>query len=166
MFLVKAPGRPALPPTPQPRHPHLLPSSHAGTTCTTSGQIIRLTLKYLVVGPSRTRRSSTFNGTLLAWNHQRSHAHAHAQAGLALAPKLADVDDAYVRAESGDLAIDLHGLADANGEQDSVQRRLGLRKEDGVDVILKLYTKCNRESSSFCVSYLHHKKSTYVIESD
>jgi hypothetical protein len=33
-------------------------------------------------------------------------------------------------------------------------------------VILKLYTKCNRESSSFCMSYLHHKKSTYVIESD
>ena len=33
-------------------------------------------------------------------------------------------------------------------------------------VILKLYTKNNKESSSFCVSYLHHKKSTYVIESD
>jgi hypothetical protein len=33
-------------------------------------------------------------------------------------------------------------------------------------VILKLYTKSNKEGSSFCVSYLHHKKSTYVIESD
>jgi hypothetical protein len=35
-----------------------------------------------------------------------------------------------------------------------------------VDVILKLYTKCNKENSSFCVFHLHHKKSTYVIESD
>jgi hypothetical protein len=35
-----------------------------------------------------------------------------------------------------------------------------------VTVTLKLYTKSTRESSSFCVFHLHHKKSTYVIESD
>jgi hypothetical protein len=39
-------------------------------------------------------------------------------------------------------------------------------KRIGLSVILKLYTKCNEESSSFCVFHLHHKKSTYVIESD
>jgi hypothetical protein len=33
-------------------------------------------------------------------------------------------------------------------------------------VILKLYTKCNKENSSFCVFHLHHKKSIQVIKSD
>jgi hypothetical protein len=76
----------------------------------------------------------------------------------------------------GEKSATSHGKApsreSANKKKDGSPSRIRSlksgekKKMKKVVVTLKLYTKSDRESSSFCVSYLHHKKSTYVIESD
>jgi hypothetical protein len=86
----RPPARPGL--------PHLLPSSHTGTTCTTSGQIICHVLEF-----SADRHAFPHLTLLrLQWHPP------------ALEPPAEQVDDAHVRAEAG--------------EQGSVKRRLGFAR--------------------------------------